>query len=798
MPGAGLTGRELLLPRTGAIPLAGVLPAGRWLALPEPDARTPAPTGSEAAPVSPAAQPRLPEGPVPVRALALGSGRPAGFGRLKPREAVPAALRGPGAAGLTPGIIRPRVPAVWLEAALAQGTALTPHLEPPASTAESAGPACAPCAPLLVTEAARPRPLQPPLGLPTGREAASRVPEPTVGPAEPQAVGVAIPALMAKTKRIASLAPALRSAGLAPGLAPGPKTRQSALIPRGEPRFRAPAVVHTRAPLKPPQKPLAPAPLAPVSLPNATETAAALYTEPPAPIERAAIPPRTRPVALRPLATAEHVLPPAPAPAAAILPPAVRSGEFGLQTRLEPVSGRTVSLPVPRAGVLEVRRGLPPGAEGTVASAPPCIDEKQTPREWPAIAPERPAALPELRARPHARGELRAALLVPAAAQLARDLERGAPAPAGAGFQAPPSMPASARHAGARPLLQCRLPAVVPIDLRPAEDRHTTARAACGAPALRTALPAFRLSAGPGSTVPRPGLLAAGPRARNTAAEIRNEPLGSPSWRVGIRVPQAATAPAPHAFERPPRSLLMPWAPVTLFWYSLPRLFRGVLAAGTLAAAVALLLWAYAGEPVGEYIQRRAAIEISEDFRAGFGEWMGARDWSKTWSYDQAGFVRVGQLALLRPSRKMTDYQMEFLGQIAGTSMGWVYRAEDLENYYAMKIVTAKPGPLPSLVLVRYTVIAGREEQRVQVPIRMMIHNETPYRVRVNVTGDSFTTSIEGQVIDFWRDDRFKRGGVGLFSEKHGDAKIYWIKLSHQTDFLGKLCAYLSPSNAAN
>jgi len=39
-------------------------------------------------------------------------------------------------------------------------------------------------------------------------------------------------------------------------------------------------------------------------------------------------------------------------------------------------------------------------------------------------------------------------------------------------------------------------------------------------------------------------------------------------------------------------------------------------------------------------------------------------------------------------------------------------------------------------------------------------------------------------------------GGVGLFSEKGETAKVRWIEVSHHSDFLGKLCAYLAPFDA--
>ena len=82
----------------------------------------------------------------------------------------------------------------------------------------------------------------------------------------------------------------------------------------------------------------------------------------------------------------------------------------------------------------------------------------------------------------------------------------------------------------------------------------------------------------------------------------------------------------------------------------------------------------------------------------------------------------------------------------------------------------------------------------VEIPLRVLMHNDTPYRVQITVNGEDFTTSIEGQLVDYWRDDRLKTGGVGFFSDTGERARLYWMKLSHQDDFIGKVCAYFYPN----
>ena len=225
------------------------------------------------------------------------------------------------------------------------------------------------------------------------------------------------------------------------------------------------------------------------------------------------------------------------------------------------------------------------------------------------------------------------------------------------------------------------------------------------------------------------------------------------------------------------------------------------------AASVMLLVWAGTpssglggafGDRWGRLeagIRDRAAVELSEDFQDGMPEWEGKGDWSRSWRIEKAGYVVPGRQAIYQPSMKMESYRMEFLVQIERRSVGWVYRATDEGNYYAAKLTVARPGPLPLLQLVRYPVIDGKAGPRVEIPIRVLLHNDTPYRVELLANGGDYATSIEGQLVDFWHDERLKVGGVGFFAENGDRARIYWMKLSQKDDFVGRVCAYFYPSS---
>ena len=197
-------------------------------------------------------------------------------------------------------------------------------------------------------------------------------------------------------------------------------------------------------------------------------------------------------------------------------------------------------------------------------------------------------------------------------------------------------------------------------------------------------------------------------------------------------------------------------------------------------------------------IQRRAAVELSDDFRQGLGEWGGKGDWAKGWNYDPAGFIRPRQLALYTPSIPLENYRFEFLGAIEKKALSWVFRAADLKNYYASRLEITRGGPIPTVELVRFAVIDGRPGPRKSIPLPFQGRLDTIYRVAVEVHGTDFVITVQGQVVDVFSDDRLARGGVGFYTEAGEDARLRWVEVSHQYDFLGRLCAFLVPYNVSN
>jgi hypothetical protein len=196
-------------------------------------------------------------------------------------------------------------------------------------------------------------------------------------------------------------------------------------------------------------------------------------------------------------------------------------------------------------------------------------------------------------------------------------------------------------------------------------------------------------------------------------------------------------------------------------------------------------------------IAGRASVEISDTFRAGMEAWGHVKALAPGWNRSPDGYVQPGQLALFQPSMKFTDYRMEFLGQIESKSMDWVVRARDRNNYYAMKFTVIQKGLRPVIAVVHYPVVGGKPGRRSTIPLSVMVHNNQAYRVDVAVNGSRIVTSIEGQEVDRWIEDSVPSGGVGFFTETDERARVYWMKVAKNEDFLGRVCAYLTGGSSA-
>ena len=298
------------------------------------------------------------------------------------------------------------------------------------------------------------------------------------------------------------------------------------------------------------------------------------------------------------------------------------------------------------------------------------------------------------------------------------------------------------------------------------------------------------------------------PRSRNLLDEPQLAPVGG-GPRTGVDTPAAGLGELPFAFEivvlgsgaqldkMDFESIAESYSPR---WRSALKsasgLFRGMMMlVCVIALGTSLTGCAGRNSSLKESIRGRAAIHMEHDFSRGLDGWYGADGWDKSWSNNPSGFVGAGQLALYRPSHTLSDYHFQFLGQINGRAIGWAFRAADLQNYYATQLTITKTNSQPEVTLVRYQVVGGQESERVRIPLHVSLQSGQPIRIEEDVAGSGFTTSVEGEVVDSWTDDRLRAGGIGFFGGQGDKPSLYWIKVSNNDDFWGRVCGMLAPNN---
>lgn len=172
------------------------------------------------------------------------------------------------------------------------------------------------------------------------------------------------------------------------------------------------------------------------------------------------------------------------------------------------------------------------------------------------------------------------------------------------------------------------------------------------------------------------------------------------------------------------------------------------------------------GSPAGT---GEASVQVSPLLPVGPAGWTVVSTWPR-------------RVSLLRGYGDLTDFRMEFEGTINSKALGWVFRASDPRNFYAMKLEIVTPGRDPVVVLKRFAVIDGRDQDVVQVPLRATARLDTLYKIRVDALGDRFTTWVQNLKVDQWTEPRFSKGAIGLYSDLgergtvKGDVKVFHLE----------------------
>ena len=109
-----------------------------------------------------------------------------------------------------------------------------------------------------------------------------------------------------------------------------------------------------------------------------------------------------------------------------------------------------------------------------------------------------------------------------------------------------------------------------------------------------------------------------------------------------------------------------------------------------------------------------------------------------------------------------------------------------------VKLAIVKAGPIPQMAITRYAVINGKAVDREDTPFVLQTRGDSLYRISMDVKGDHYALTVQGQMADSWNEPRLKHGGVGFFTNGGEQSRIGWVQITHQYDMLGRLFAYLA------
>lgn len=197
-------------------------------------------------------------------------------------------------------------------------------------------------------------------------------------------------------------------------------------------------------------------------------------------------------------------------------------------------------------------------------------------------------------------------------------------------------------------------------------------------------------------------------------------------------------------------------------------------------------------EDLGQRVSKRAQVDLFDDFSQGLDAWQSGDKLATTWSYDKNGFVNPGALSLFEPSLQLTNYDLDALVQIEAKGLGLIFRANSAHSYQVANLVVEGSGPMPSLAVERYAMISGFATPPVRTRYPERFQSDTLYRVHLEVRGNAFSLYVQGKLMDYWSDARLATGGVGLFCSRGEHARVAWIRVSHNTDSLGRVCSFVS------
>ena len=143
----------------------------------------------------------------------------------------------------------------------------------------------------------------------------------------------------------------------------------------------------------------------------------------------------------------------------------------------------------------------------------------------------------------------------------------------------------------------------------------------------------------------------------------------------------------------------------------------------------------------------------------------------------EAGFNRSRKLVVFRPTLKASDCSFEFDWKPDRLGTGWVFRAQDTSNYYAMRIKLLKEASKPTFSLEHFAVYHGVEGGRSEKTL-VLSRNDAVVRVRTDLSGPTFTVYLNGAAVEYWTDTHLASGGLGFLEEWDHSVDVQSVRMS--------------------
>ena len=151
-------------------------------------------------------------------------------------------------------------------------------------------------------------------------------------------------------------------------------------------------------------------------------------------------------------------------------------------------------------------------------------------------------------------------------------------------------------------------------------------------------------------------------------------------------------------------------------------------------------------------------------------------------SMSESGWAREStaqarQLVLYRASLSATDYRLDFSWRINPQGVACVFRAQDSNNYYAVRIKPVGSASSRTFSIERFAVLRGIEKSRIQRVIALAVKNPS-LRAAMDVAGPVFRLYLEGTLVSQWTESRLIAGGLGFLEEAGRPAEVHSVRIS--------------------